>query len=72
MFGSVAVMPCPHSLKSGPCSSCMGVTPRVVTTQGAELLIDGKPTGRTLDRETQVVSDYARRGGRAKARRPAP
>jgi hypothetical protein len=38
------------------CSQCLGVKPRKVTTQGAELLIDGQPCGRTLDAEVSITA----------------
>lgn len=34
---------CPHSLKPGPCSQCLGVAARKVEQQGPDILVDGKP-----------------------------
>jgi hypothetical protein len=67
--GEAAAVVCPHSLKSGPCSQCLGVVPRVVSVDATT--IDGRPSGRALDplASSQARSYYARRGGQAKGRR---
>lgn len=47
---------CPHR-----CSMCLQAVPRRVTHDGHQLLLDGKPTGRTLDREQERMRvQYAR------------
>jgi hypothetical protein len=58
-------MPCPHSRIGEParCSQCLGAVVRHVSQRGADLLIDGEPTGRTLDDED------SRRGFPRRARR---
>lgn len=43
------------------CSQCLGAVPQRVTTNGPDVLIDGVPTGRQLDRERGVQTYYARR-----------
>lgn len=58
---------CPHSLKQGPCSQCLGATPRIVSVDATT--IDGKPSGRGIDPTATTQSYYARRGGTAKGRR---
>ena len=59
-------MSCPHGLRSQPstCSQCLGIEPQRITLDGAELLIDGKPAGRGLDKEQGVQTYYQRRGGK--------
>lgn len=54
------------------CSQCQGATPRVITNAGPELLIDGQPTGRAIDRTDEIRQHYARRGGRARRRKAQP
>jgi hypothetical protein len=66
MHGGGAVV-CPHSLKTGPCSSCMGAVARVVSVDATT--IDGQPSGRVSDPTCSSRSYYARRGGVAKSRR---
>lgn len=61
---------CPHSTRPtdpNRCSLCLGAPARIVTQQGADLLVDGEPAGRTLDTESQRT-DY----GRAQQRRRKP
>ena len=53
------------------CSQCLGAPVRVVTNDGPELLVDGERSGRAIDRTEIIRQIYARRGGRAKARRKA-
>lgn len=64
-------MTCPHSLKTGPCSSCLGAVPQVVTIQNGAVLIDGSPAGRSVDEEAAKRIEYAKRGN-AHGRRPKP
>lgn len=65
-------MSCPHSTRptAGPCSQCLGATPQLIAQQGPLVLIDGKPAGRGLDRETQRATNYySKRGGLKHGRR---
>jgi len=48
---------CPHG--KGPastCSMCLGIIPRRITTDGADLLIDGEPSGRQIDHERAITA----------------
>jgi hypothetical protein len=57
-------MTCPHSLKSGLCSSCMGAIPRRVVLAPDGVLLDGQ-LARPLVTETPMQV-HARRGGLAR------
>lgn len=46
------------------CSQCIGAPVQRITIDVAELLIDGKPAGRELDKEQGVQTYYQRRGGK--------
>lgn len=55
---------CPHGARSTPdtCSQCIGGPVKKITLVGQSLLIDGQPSGRTMDHEHVITA-------RRKARR---
>ncbi len=61
-------MSCPHSLRDGPCSVCLGAPAKRVELVDGAVVVDGQPHGRGVDPGMSPAqlrySQRGRRGGR--------
>ncbi len=64
-------MSCPHSRIGDPsrCSQCLGAIARRVSNDGADVLIDGVPTGRVLNIESEGAATFYGKRGKAQSMR---